>query len=62
MQKPTKIGSSRRIDSFIPRMLSTSSTATSSSSVASLKWPIAAGSRLNSASTPLATDIAIVST
>ncbi len=62
MTKPKKIGNSTRIDSFMPRRLSISSTATSESSVPSLSAPKEVGSRLNSASTPLATEIAIVST
>ncbi len=61
-KNPTKMGSRKRIDSFMPRMFITSSTTTSTTSVPSLSWPAAAGSRLNKASTPLATDIAIVRT
>ena len=62
MKKPRKIGNRILIDSFMPRRFITSSTATSDSSVPSLNTLADAGSMLNSASTPLATEIAIVST
>ena len=61
MKNHKNIGSNTLIDSCMPRKLSTSNNTTKPIWVASLKaWPLT-GSRLKTASMPLAMEIAIVS-
>ncbi len=60
--KPRKIGSSSLIDSLAPRRFIHSSATTTASSVPSLNAWAPGGRTLNSASTPPATEMAMVST
>jgi len=59
---PTKIGNSTVIASFIPRRLSSTSTTMNATSAASLYGWKPIGNSENSASTPLAIEIEMVST